>query len=60
VTIKTARAALSHSACIGISRNHLDRLVAELADPFDADREGGRIAAAAAVGVGAIPARDAG
>jgi len=40
VTIKTARAALSHSAFTGISRNHLDRLVAELADPFDAAREG--------------------
>jgi hypothetical protein len=40
VTIKTARAALSHSAFTGISRNHLDRLVAELAGPFDAAREG--------------------
>jgi DDE superfamily endonuclease len=40
VTIKTARAALSHSAFTGISRNHVDRLVAELADPFEAAREG--------------------
>jgi hypothetical protein len=40
VTIKTARAALSHSAFTGISRNHLDRLVAELAEPFAAAREG--------------------
>ena len=40
MTIKTARAALSHSAFTGISRNHLDRLVAELAGPFDAAREG--------------------
>jgi hypothetical protein len=40
VTIKTARAALSHSVFTGISRNHLDRLVAELAEPFAAAREG--------------------
>jgi hypothetical protein len=40
VTIKTARAALSHSVFTGISRNHLDRLVAELAGPFAAAREG--------------------
>jgi hypothetical protein len=39
VSIKTARAALSHSAFTGISRNHLDRLVAELAEPFAATRE---------------------
>lgn len=38
--IKKARAALSHPAFTGISRNHLDRLVAELADPFPAAREG--------------------
>jgi hypothetical protein len=35
----TARAALAHSAFTGISRNHLDRLVAELAAPFHATRE---------------------
>ena len=40
MTIKKARAALSHSVFTGISRNHLDRLVAELADPFAAAREG--------------------
>ena len=40
MTIKTARAALSHSAFTGISRNHLDRLVDELAAPFEAAREG--------------------
>jgi hypothetical protein len=40
VTIKKARAALSHSVFTGISRNHLDRLVAELAEPFHAAREG--------------------
>jgi hypothetical protein len=40
VTIKTARAALSHSVFTGISRNHLDRLVTELAGPFAAAREG--------------------
>jgi hypothetical protein len=40
VTIKKARAALSHSAFTGISRNHLDRLVGELAGPYDAAREG--------------------
>lgn len=39
VSIKTARAALSHSAFTGVSRNHLDRLVEELADPFAAARE---------------------
>jgi hypothetical protein len=39
VTIKTACTALSHSAFTGISRNHLDRLVAELAAPFHATRE---------------------
>jgi hypothetical protein len=39
VTIKTARAALSHSAFTGISSNNLDRLVAELAAPFNATRE---------------------
>jgi hypothetical protein len=40
VSIKKARAALSHSVFTGISRNHLDRLVAELAEPFHAAREG--------------------
>jgi hypothetical protein len=40
VTIKTARAALSHSVFTGISRNHLDQLVTELAAPFTAAREG--------------------
>jgi DDE superfamily endonuclease/Helix-turn-helix of DDE superfamily endonuclease len=40
VTIKKARAALSYSVFTGISRNHLDRLVAELAEPFAAAREG--------------------
>jgi hypothetical protein len=40
VTIKKARAALSHSVFTGISRNHLDRLVTELAEPFHAAREG--------------------
>jgi DDE superfamily endonuclease/Helix-turn-helix of DDE superfamily endonuclease len=40
VTIKKARAALSHSVFTGISRNHLDRLAAELAEPFHAAREG--------------------
>jgi hypothetical protein len=40
VTIKTARAALSHCVFTGISRNHLDRLVTELAGPFAAAREG--------------------
>lgn len=40
VSTRTARAALSHSAFTGISRNHLDRLVAELADRFSAAREG--------------------
>jgi len=40
VTIKKARAALSHSVFTGISRNHLDRLVAELAEPFASAREG--------------------
>ena len=40
MTIKKARAALSHSVFTGISRNHLDRLVAELAEPFAAAREG--------------------
>lgn len=40
MTIKTARAALSHSVFTGISRNHLDRLVTELAGPFAAAREG--------------------
>jgi hypothetical protein len=40
VTIKKARAALSHSVFTGISRNHLDRLVAELAEPFAGAREG--------------------
>lgn len=39
MTIKTARAALSHSVFTGISRNHLDRLVIELAAPFAAARE---------------------
>jgi DDE superfamily endonuclease/Helix-turn-helix of DDE superfamily endonuclease len=39
VTIKTARAALSHSVFTGISRNHLDQLVTELATPFAAARE---------------------
>ena len=40
MTIKKARAALSHCVFTGISRNHLDRLVAELAAPFAAAREG--------------------
>jgi hypothetical protein len=40
VSIKKARTALSHSVFTGISRNHLDRLVAELAEPFAAAREG--------------------
>ncbi len=40
MTIKKARAALSHSVFTGVSRNHLDRLVAELAEPFAAAREG--------------------
>jgi hypothetical protein len=40
VTIKTARAALSHSVFTGISRNHLDQLVTELDEPFHAAREG--------------------
>jgi hypothetical protein len=40
VSIKKARAALSHSAFTGISRNHLDRLVTDLAGPFAAAREG--------------------
>jgi hypothetical protein len=39
VSIETARAALSCSAFTGISRNHLDRLVEELATPFAAARE---------------------
>jgi len=34
VTIKKARATLSHSGFTGISGNHLDRLVTELAEPF--------------------------
>ena len=40
MTIKKARAALSHSVFTGISRNHLDRLATELAEPFAAAREG--------------------
>ena len=40
MSIKTARAALSHSVFTGVSRNHLDRLVGELAQPFAAAREG--------------------
>ena len=40
MTIKKARAALSHSVFTGISRNRLDRLVTELAEPFAAAREG--------------------
>jgi hypothetical protein len=40
VTIKKARAALSNSVFTGISRNHLDRLVTELTEPFHAAREG--------------------
>ncbi|NJC69993.1 hypothetical protein HC031_09760 [Planosporangium thailandense] len=40
MSIKKARAALSHSVFTGISRNHLDRLVAELAEPFHTAREG--------------------
>ncbi|GAB3328371.1 hypothetical protein GCM10027452_00110 [Micromonospora halotolerans] len=40
MSIKKARAALSHSVFTGVARNHLDRLVAELADPFHAAREG--------------------
>jgi hypothetical protein len=39
VTIKNTRAALSHSVFTGISRNHLDPLVTELAEPFAATRE---------------------
>jgi hypothetical protein len=39
VTIKKARATLSHSVFTGISRNHLDRLVTELTEPFAAARE---------------------
>lgn len=35
MTIKTARAALSHSVFTGISRNHLDRLGALLKSLFD-------------------------
>jgi hypothetical protein len=34
VTIKKARAALSHSVFTGISRNHLHRLLTELTEPF--------------------------
>ncbi|WP_262285538.1 hypothetical protein [Micromonospora sp. MA102] len=40
MSIKKARAALSHSVFTGVARNLLDRLVAELADPFHAAREG--------------------
>jgi hypothetical protein len=40
VSIKKARAALSHCVFTGLTRNHLDRLVAELAAPFQAAREG--------------------
>lgn len=40
MTIKKARATLSHSVFTGISRNHLDRLVTELAEPLHAAREG--------------------
>ena len=40
MSIKKARAALSHSVFTGLTRNHLDRLVAELAAPFQAAREG--------------------
>ena len=40
MTIKKARAALSHSVFTGISRNHLDRLVTELTEPFHDAREG--------------------
>lgn len=40
MSIKKARAALSHSVFTGVTRNHLDRLVAELAGPFRAAREG--------------------
>jgi hypothetical protein len=40
VTIKKARAALSHCVFTGVSRNHLDRLVVELAVPFQEAREG--------------------
>jgi hypothetical protein len=40
VTIKTTHAALSHSVFTAISRNDLDRLVVELAGPYDAAREG--------------------
>jgi hypothetical protein len=39
VWTRWARTALSHSAFTGISRNHLDRLVAELAEPFAVARE---------------------
>lgn len=38
MSIKKARAALSHSVVTGVSRNHLDRLVRELAAPFHAAR----------------------
>jgi hypothetical protein len=40
VSIKWARAALSHSAFCGLDRKYLDRLVAELAGPWRAQREG--------------------
>jgi hypothetical protein len=40
VTIKQARAALSHSVSLASPAKHLDRLVAELAEPFEAAREG--------------------
>ena len=40
MSIKWARAALSHSALCGLDRKHLDRLVAELAEPWHAQREG--------------------
>ncbi len=58
MTIKEARAALSHSVFTGISRNHLDRLVAELAAPFAAARKDGCIAVAATGTVTAGPAPD--
>ena len=40
MSIKWARAALSHSAFCGLDRKYLDRLVAELAEPWHAQREG--------------------
>jgi hypothetical protein len=56
VTIKTARAALSNSVFTGISRNHLDQLVTELAEPFTRPGRGGCTAAVvASSGAGPVP-----